>query len=274
VDNREDLYTLLEGRKAFTMGGHTHTLSHFLPGDELEGWNQPTPVPQIIVGAACGSWWSGELDDNLVPYSYQRCGTPRNYLVFDFDGNNYKDTFKGSLLDADRQMHMSFLTDRFIQWFEARAAGDDNNIFDLDDRNLLTQADLQSGSLVVNFYNGSSDSIVMAQFDNGVAVEGLKTLELMDPFALANQMYILRGVPGFKLWDAPSFGGTPYGPGAPANNDAWMQSVGIVGQGVSTHLWLFDIPDYLDVGVHTVSVTAVDHYGQVFTSNLVFEVVE
>jgi hypothetical protein len=275
VDNREELYALLEGRKALTMGGHTHTLSHFLPGDELEGWNQPTPIPQIIVGAACGSWWSGELDDNLVPYSYQRCGTPRNYLVFDFDGDNYKDTFKGSLMDAARQMHMGFLTDRFVAWYEARVAGAENaTILDLDNRNLLTQADLQSGSLVVNFYNGSTDSIVMAQFDDGVPVEGLKTLELMDPFALANQMYVLRGVPGFALWDAPSFGGTPYGPGVPAINDGWMQSVGIVGQGVSTHLWLFDLPDNLEAGMHTVTVTAIDHYGQEFGGNLVFEVVE
>jgi hypothetical protein len=52
-----------------------------------------------------------------------------------------------------------------------------------------------------------------------------------------------------------------------------MQSVGIVGQGVSTHLWLFDIPDNLEPGIHSVTVTAVDHYGQEFSGNLVFEVV-
>ncbi|HSW01664.1 MAG TPA: calcineurin-like phosphoesterase C-terminal domain-containing protein [Sedimentisphaerales bacterium] len=276
VANREALYDLVAGRKVFAMGGHTHTLSHFVPGDELEGWGRPTPIHQIIVGAACGSWWSGELDDSLVPYSYQRCGTPRNYLVFEFDGNNYRDTFKGSLMDANRQMHMSFLTESFIQWFEARSGNDPNTtIFALDNRNILSQSDLQLGSLVINFYNGSSNSLVTCQFDDGAVVEALKTLEVMDPFALANQMYVLRGVPGFNLWAAPSFGtgnGAVYGPGAPAINDAWMRSTGVVGQGVSTHLWVCDIPDNLEPGMHTVAVTAVDMYGQIFTDKLVFEV--
>ncbi len=276
VHNREELYALLTGRKALAMGGHTHTLSHFIPGDELEGWGQPTPIHQIIVGAACGSWWSGELDDNMVPYSYQRCGTPRNYLVFEFDGNEYKDTFKGSLMDASRQMHMSFLTESFVKWLEARQAKDENTtIFALENRNILRRADLQLGTLVVNFYNGSNDSFVTCRFDDGAPVEALKTLEVMDPLALANQMYILRGVPGFTLWDAPSFGtGAAYGPGVPAIADAWMQCTGIAGQGVSTHLWVCDVPDNLAPGMHTVTVTAVDMYGQTFMDKLVFEVVE
>ncbi len=40
VDNREQLYALLDGRKVVSLGGHTHTLSHFKAGDELDGWGQ------------------------------------------------------------------------------------------------------------------------------------------------------------------------------------------------------------------------------------------
>lgn len=269
VDNREDLYALVEGRKVLTMGGHTHTLSHFEPGDELEGWGQPTPIHQIIVGAACGSWWSGDLDDALVPTSYQRCGTPRNYLVFEFDGNTYKETFKGSLLDSKRQMHMAFMTDGFIDWLTARQAQDANEtILGLNDRYILSQDDLQLGSLIVNFYAGGNSSTVTCEYDNGEVVEAVKTLDVIDPYALANQMYVLRGVPGFKLWDAPSFGGTSYGPGAPTIDDSWMQTV----EGKSTHLWICDIPETLESGVHTVTVKAVDIYGVEFEDKMVFEV--
>ena len=72
VANRQALYDLLSGRKVVSLGGHTHTLGHFQPGEEQEGWGQPTPIPQVIVGASCGSWWSGDLDNNGIPMAYQR----------------------------------------------------------------------------------------------------------------------------------------------------------------------------------------------------------
>jgi len=278
VENREDLYCLLEGycllqgRKFLSLAGHSNTLAHFLPGDELECWGQATPIPQIIVGAASGSWWSGDLDDNLVPYSYMRDGTPRNYLIFDFNDNEYTDTFKGTLRCEDKQMHMAFLTSDFLSWFDALANDcPDMTILGLDNRNILTETDLLLGLLVVNFYSGSSSSIVTYQFDDGLPFEAFKTMEVMDPFALANQMYVLRGVPGFELWQAPSFmSGTAFGPSGPVKNPDWMQST----EGKSTHLWVCDIPDDLEPGVHSVTVTAVDTYGKEYKDIMVFEVAD
>jgi len=94
-------------------------------------------------------------------------------------------------------------------------------------------------------------------------------MDVMDPFALANQLYVLRGVPGFELWQAPSFTrGTAFGPGVPVNNPDWMRST----EGMSTHLWVCDIPDELAPGAHSVTITAVDTYGKKYKDTLVFEV--
>lgn len=38
---------------------------------------------ELIVGAACGSWWRGVKDSDGIPYALQSCGAPRGYFVAD-----------------------------------------------------------------------------------------------------------------------------------------------------------------------------------------------
>ena len=244
VDNREDLYTLLAGRKVVSLGGHTHTMSTFLPGDEMEGWGQPTPIPQVIVGAACGSWWSGPKDAAGVPVSYMRGGAPRNYLVFDFNGNDYQISFKPTLQAADKQMHLSFLNAKFEAWYQANTNSDASLHQSRDvmtDRNILSLSDLTDPSavLVANVYAGSTESRVVCQWDNGMPVEAVKTLNVKDPFALLNEM---------------------------------LYTTSLTSAGNSTHLWTCDIPDDLAVGQHTVAVTTTDRYGRSYTEYMAFEI--
>ena len=120
VDNREELYALLDGRKVVSLAGHTHTLSHFKAGDELDGWGQETPFDQIIVGAACGSWWSGDLDDSGVPISYMRDGVPRGHMVFSFKGSQYEEMYKAHTKQNKKQINLAFLTEDFQSWYDSR----------------------------------------------------------------------------------------------------------------------------------------------------------
>lgn len=53
------------------VSGHTHFVSR---DDSLR---------ELIVGAACGSWWRGVKDSAGIPYALQRCGAPRGYFVAD-----------------------------------------------------------------------------------------------------------------------------------------------------------------------------------------------
>lgn len=40
VDNAEELYAMLEGRKALALSGHTHTLEHFQTGEFFPEWDE------------------------------------------------------------------------------------------------------------------------------------------------------------------------------------------------------------------------------------------
>lgn len=274
VINREALYDLLEGRNTVALGGHTHTLEHFLPGEEEKGWGQPTPIPQIIVGAACGSWWTGDLDKSGVPMSYQRYGAPKGFMLFKFNGNKYQDTYKASGYPVEKQMHLSFKTKSFDHWYKqlwdwlnenpnTRPAAPPVSLKDLPDPAKLTKEDLTTAKLVSNVWNGSRDSIVKCQFDGRKPIQAARDRDIGDPFALRRQAYVLRYSAGFKLW-----GNESYGPAPPQPLDAWLHTRS------STHTWTCDVPSDLKKGSHQVMVTAKDVHGNVYKETMFFEVVK
>lgn len=61
------------------VSGHTHFVSR---DDSLR---------ELIVGAACGSWWRGVRDSDGIPYALQSCGSPRGYFVADIHRNGTYD---------------------------------------------------------------------------------------------------------------------------------------------------------------------------------------
>lgn len=61
------------------VSGHTHFVSR---DDSLR---------ELIVGAACGSWWRGVKDSDGIPYALQSCGAPRGYFVADIHRNGTYD---------------------------------------------------------------------------------------------------------------------------------------------------------------------------------------
>lgn len=53
------------------ISGHTHFVS------------RDDSIPELIAGAACGSWWRGVRDSDGIPYALQSCGAPRGYFIAD-----------------------------------------------------------------------------------------------------------------------------------------------------------------------------------------------
>jgi hypothetical protein len=129
VYNTPDIYALLEGRPSLALSGHTHTLEQIRPGELFAGWQTafteplgPSPIPQVVTGATCGGWWSGDFDDQGIPQAWDRVGSPRGHLVFDFHGNRYKDRFRATGKPRERQMSVSFLSPTFTAWYDALAS--------------------------------------------------------------------------------------------------------------------------------------------------------
>ena len=286
TDNAGDIYRLLEGRPALALSGHTHTLEHFEPGEGarpgIPGLDIPaTPFPQIITGAGCGSWWSGDFDDEGVPMSYQRLGAKRGYMVFEFDGNTYKDSFKATGEGMDKQIAVSLLSPTFSDWYGQlrswlNAGAVDKppvNINDLDDTKIVPRAEIHETTLTANVWNGSSATKVFVKVDDRRSVEMVRSESTLDPFALEKQAYVFRyaaesysgdaRAQGFEMWN-----GSTQGPSSPRPSDEWMHT------DVSSHLWQTALPSDLSDGIHTARVTAVDKFGRAHEETMVFEVRE
>ena len=198
VANRDQLYALLEGRKALALGGHTHTLENFLPGEEEEGWKGATPIPQIIVGAACGSWWSGDKDEHGLPHSYQRDAAPRGYMIFEFDGNNYSTQYKATGKPLSEQMNISFKSRRG-QYLPGGL------LSDLPE-GILTRSELSSTMVVANVWNGSKASVVECQVDDGAPVAAQKNNNIADPYVSRLQSQLedwLQTKSSTHIWTCP-----------------------------------------------------------------------
>ncbi|WP_353137326.1 calcineurin-like phosphoesterase family protein [Pseudopedobacter sp.] len=84
VKNRDELYSILEGRKVHVMSGHTHYNNNY----EKYG------VYEHVHGTVCGAWWSGPLCGD---------GTPRGYGVYEVNGNDLTWYYKSTGFDAHHQ---------------------------------------------------------------------------------------------------------------------------------------------------------------------------
>lgn len=229
VKNRDKLFALLEGRNVLFLGGHSHTIEKFFPGDTFGDWSPNLPFPQVIVGAACGSWWSGPKDDRGIPYSYQRDGAPKGYFVFEFQGNTWKDAFFP--VGLGRQMNISFYSPRIPTWTEA-FLGLVEGVF--------TKEELGGVFVVANVFNADSRSEVLCAIDDRQPVR-MPYRSIPDPLALR----MVRQIAGAPDW-------------------LWPKG--------STHTFVLPLPSDLERGVHKVTVTFKDAYGNVFEEVRFFEV--
>ena len=291
--------------KIVSLSAHTHTNENILPGEDCEGWRTalgeggagPPPYHQVIVGAASGSWWSGDFGMDKLPESIRRLGSPRGYYVWEFDGADYVESFKVAGMDADKQMSVDVSTPEFREWFHTlkdwgnSGPADDEkppvNINTLADTKIILKKDLEDSHLSVNVWNGSRQSQVHAMFDGSDEVhvltrtnpgEGENILETLDPFALKRQMQVARyaytttneevRANGWELFRGSNRCGTPGHSCTPRPQAAWTWT------DQSSHVWQMPMPADLEIGVHTIHIKTVDRHGREYSDKMVIEVAE
>jgi hypothetical protein len=101
--DRGALLKLLSSRPhTVSFSGHSHTTEHHYFGPR-EGFGRNVPHHHHVLTAACGSWWSGPLDERGVPIADSRDGTPKGFHVLSVEENRYTTRFVpfGKISDPD-----------------------------------------------------------------------------------------------------------------------------------------------------------------------------
>jgi hypothetical protein len=88
------------------LAGHQHKIRNN-SYDKESFWNETVDFPYLVVGAACGSWWSKFKDERGIPLSVAQDGTPNGFFGFNFNENKYSFKFHPANHNPDYQMRIS-----------------------------------------------------------------------------------------------------------------------------------------------------------------------
>lgn len=106
------IFSLLEGRtNLLALSGHLHTVENYFFKPETN-WNSEVKFQSVTVGAACGSWWCGPIDERGLPVSTCMDGSPNGYFEFIFSGNKYAYRFIAADHREDFQMRLTVNGDK------------------------------------------------------------------------------------------------------------------------------------------------------------------
>jgi len=101
-DSTELLNVLSKRHEALIVTGHTHTFEqYFYKANNRE-------IRLAIAGAACGSWWRGELGSFGVPEAICTDGSVKGYQIYNFDKKSYSFTYFPFFYDANYQFELEF----------------------------------------------------------------------------------------------------------------------------------------------------------------------
>lgn len=140
--DRERLFQILKDfPNTLSMSAHTHYQEQVFMGKD-DGWLQAKPHHHFNVGASCGDWYSGKPDENGVPLSTMRDGTPKGYVFLKFDQNKYTFDYQVAGKPADH----------YFEIFAPKVVGHNKR---------------SSAGIYANFFIGSPDDAVSFRIDEG-----------------------------------------------------------------------------------------------------------
>jgi hypothetical protein len=189
-EDRQQLFDLLRNYPhVLALSAHSHNQRQHFYGKE-DGWNGASPFHEFNVGATCGNWYSGRVNEQGVVESVMSDGTPRGYVYLNVSGNRYTADYKVAGKPADYQIGLYHRKVLSTIWWEGR------------------------GFIYANFFMGYKDSKLECRIDNG-DWKSMKYSEEADP-AFIDELYkwddadtLFRGrrpteaAKSLHLWKAP-----------------------------------------------------------------------
>ncbi len=138
--DREQLFDLLKDYPhTLSLSAHTHIQNQYFFGPE-DGWQQDRRHHEYNVGTTSGDWYGGHFNEQGVPVSTMRDGTPKGYAFLHFKGNQYSVRYKVAGESDDYQLSVYA-------------------------PKVLPQNEWLSAPLVVNFFMGSEQDSVFYRID-------------------------------------------------------------------------------------------------------------
>jgi hypothetical protein len=153
--DRDRLFELLKDfPNTLSLSAHTHIQRQDFLGKN-EGWLQEKPHHHYNVGTTSGDWYTGKLNQEGIPVSTMRDGTPKGYAFINFNGNQYTIDYKVAGKPKTHQMEV------FVPKVVEKGRPTKSGIY-------------------VNFFMGSKNDSVKYRVDQGEWKE-MDYLEEIDP---------------------------------------------------------------------------------------------
>lgn len=105
-EDREKLFDLIKDySNTLSVSAHTHLQRQdfFYPED---GWPGKDRHHHFNVGTTAGDWYSGRLNEQGIPVSTMRDGTPKGYAFIGFNGNRYQIRYQAAGKPENYQMEI------------------------------------------------------------------------------------------------------------------------------------------------------------------------
>ncbi|WP_428662244.1 calcineurin-like phosphoesterase C-terminal domain-containing protein [Runella sp.] len=197
LEDRQRLFTLLKDfPNTLSLSAHTHyQQQNFFTSKE--GWQQTKPHHEYNAGTTSGDWYSGQLNEQGVPISTMRDGTPKGYIFLSFKGNQYSIDYK--VAGKPKEYQIDIFSPHVIPAERGTAA-----------------------KIYANFFMGSKNDLVEYRIDNS-EWKPMTLVEEVDP-KFMSQLYLWdtsdKLIPGRRpsnpvksghLWAGSFFGNHPEG---------------------------------------------------------------
>lgn len=104
--DRQRLFDILKDHpNTLAMSAHTHfQQQNFYT--EKDGWHGEKPFHEYNAGTTSGDWYSGELNEQGIPASNMRDGTPKGYAFLRIKGNQYSIDYKVAGKPKEEQIRL------------------------------------------------------------------------------------------------------------------------------------------------------------------------
>jgi 3',5'-cyclic AMP phosphodiesterase CpdA len=153
--DRHKLYALLKDYpNVLFLSAHTHFQEQHFYG-KAQGLEREKPIHEYNVGTSCGDWYSGILNEQGIPVSTMRDGTPLGYAFLRIDGNRYLLDYKTLGKPAGHQIAIHH--PKVVPYRKSTSA-----------------------SIYANFYMGNPDNTVEYRIDQGEWIK-MQHVEEYDP---------------------------------------------------------------------------------------------